>query len=78
MESQTLYRVKKEDLPNWKIVGEMFPAYDPLYCKLIPEKRKPENGSAWNCLSVILQNLLKPVRNLFRQRRDEFPACGFG
>ena len=39
MESQTLYRVKKEDLPKLeKLLVKCF-AHDPLYCKLIPEKR---------------------------------------
>ena len=42
MESQTLYRVKKEDLPKLeKLLVKCF-AHDPLYCKLIPEKETRE------------------------------------
>ena len=42
MESQTLYRVKKEDLPKLeKLLVKCF-AHDPLYRKLIPEKETRE------------------------------------
>lgn len=68
MESQTLYRVKKEDLPKLeKLLVKCF-AHDPLYCKLIPEKR-PGSDCCRSFLSVILRNLLKPVRSILTARK---------
>ncbi len=68
MESQTLYRVKKEDLPKLeKLLVKCF-AHDPLYCKLIPEKETRERLLP-ELLSVILRNLLKPVRSILTARK---------
>ena len=68
MESQTLYRVKKEDLPKLeKLLVKCF-AHDPLYCKLIPEKETRERllPELFKC---DLQNLLKPVRFILTARK---------
>ncbi len=38
MESQSLYRVQKEDLPKVEELLTQCFARDPLYCKLIPDE----------------------------------------
>ena len=66
MESRTLYRVQKEDLPKMEELLTQCFARDPLYCKLIPdeETRKRLLPELFKC---DLSEFFETVPDLLRQ-----------